>query len=355
MFENLELTFAKLFFTSKKRIRVYRKLNRFLSNGVPLPRALDILWTHASDDGRKPKEGLALIIDHWRREVDEGRKLGQAISGWVPESDRLVIEGGEKAGNLTVAIEKTILISQSSQKIKMTLLKGLSYPVMLLTAALGLLIFIVRQVVPSFDQVLPRDQWEGLGAQMAFVASLIDNYLIFGLGFIVAIIALVTYSLPRWTHPIRVRFDSIPPWSLYRLVMGSSFMITVAGMLKAGIAQPVVLEMLTQNARPWYKQRVSHTLRWVNEGMNLGDALHKTGYKFPDKESVMDLRAYAGLNKFDEALDKLGTEWLEDSVEKIEIQTGFLKNLSFLVIGLTFGWIYGGILSLQQQITTTLQ
>jgi type II secretory pathway component PulF len=355
MLENLELKFAKLQFGGKKRNRIYRKLNRFLANGVPLPQALDVLWGHASDNGRKPKEAQAVIIEQWRRQVAEGRRFGQAIRGWVPDSDRLVIEGGEAAGNLMVAIEKAMAINESSNKIKMTVLKGMTYPIMLVVAALALLILIVRQVVPAFDAVLPRDQWQGLGAQMDFVANIIDNYLVYGLAAVGAVCAAITWSMPRWTNALRPKFDKYPPWSLYRLVLGSGFMLTVAGMIKAGIPLPTVLAMLARDASPWYKQRLTMTLKWVNEGLNLGEALHKTGYNFPDKESVQDLRAYASLNKFDEALEKLGTEWLTESVEKIEIQTAALKNVGFLALGLTFMWIYGGIFSLQQQITATLQ
>ncbi|MDW9479056.1 pilus assembly protein [Sinorhizobium meliloti] len=355
MLANLELKFAKLQFSAKKRNRLYRKLNRFLNNGVPMTRALDILWSHASDDGRKPKESQAVIIDHWRRQVAEGRKLGQALKGWVPDSDRLVIEGGEAAGNLTVAIEKAMAINESAAKIKMTVIKGLTYPIMLVAAAIGLLVLIVRQVVPAFDAVLPKDQWEGLGAQMAFVANIIDNYLYLGLAALALLWTSIIWSMPRWTGGMRSKLDRFPPWSLYRLVLGSGFMLTVAGMIKAGIPLPTVLGMLGRDASPWYKQRLSLTLRWVNEGFNLGEALHKTGFDFPDRESVMDLRAYAGLNKFDEALEKLGTEWLEESVEKIEMQTAVLRNVGFAALGGTFMWIYGGIFSLQQQITAALQ
>lgn len=355
MLANLELKFAKLQFTGKKRNRIYRKLNRFLNNGVPMTRALDILWNHASDDGRKPKESQAVIIDHWRRQVAEGRKLGQAIKGWVPDSDRLVIEGGEAAGNLTVAIEKAMAINESAGKIKTTVIKGLSYPLMLVGAAIGLLVLIVRQVVPAFDAVLPKEQWEGLGAQMAFVARMIDSYLFVGLSAMGILMALAVWSMPRWTGSMRTKLDKLPPWSLYRLVLGSGFMLTVGGMIKAGIPLPTVLDMLRRDASPWYRERISATSRWVNEGFNLGEALHKAGHSFPDKESVMDLRAYAGLHKFDEALEKLGTEWLEESVQKIEMQTAVMRNLGFLALGGTFMWIYGGIFSLQQQITAALQ
>lgn len=355
MASNLELKFATWQFNGKKRKRIYNKLTRFLDNGVPLPKALDNLYLHASDDGAKPKNDVAIILDQWRLKVAEGKKFGQAISGFVPESDRLVIEGGESAGELVVAIEKAVAINESSGKIRNTVIQGLAYPVMLVVAALALLVLIVRQVVPAFDAVLPREEWQGVGAQMAVVADFIDGYLLYGLAFVFFVIFAVMFSLPRWVGKGRLWADKIPPWSIYRLVLGSGFMLTISGMMRAGIAMPNALAMLSKGATPWYRQRISHTLRWVNEGHNLGNALKKTGYGFPDHESIMDLRAYADLNNFDEALEKMAVEWLNESVEKIEVQTAVLKNIGLFLLGGTFMWIYGGIFSLQQQISSALQ
>ena len=355
MASNLELKFATWQFNGKKRKRIYNKLTRFLANGVALPKALDNLWVHASDDGKKPKNDVALIIDQWRRKVAEGKKFGQAISGYVPESDRLVIEGGESAGELVIAIEKAVAINESSGKIRNTVIQGLAYPVMLVMAALALLVLIVRQVVPAFDAVLPREEWQGVGAQMAVVADFIDGYLYYGLASLFIVFFAIMFSLPRWVGSGRVWADKIPPWSIYRLVLGSGFMLTLSGMMRAGIAMPTALSMLAKGSSPWYKQRISHTLHWTNEGLNLGNALKRTGYGFPDEESIMDLRAYADLNNFDEALEKLAVEWLTESVEKIEMQTAVLKNLGLFLLGGTFIWIYSGIFSLQQQISSALQ
>jgi type II secretory pathway component PulF len=352
---NLEKKFAKLQFTAKKRNRIYRKLKVYLSAGVPLPTALDTLYAHASNDGKKPSDALAIVIDDWRMQVADGRKLGQAIREWVPDSDRLVIEGGEEAGRLEVAIEKAIMINESAGKIKYTVIQGLGYPVLLVFVALALLVLQAKQVVPAFDSVLPREQWTGLGAQFAFVAMMVDNFLFAGIGLAIGLITLITYTMPKWAGGLRVRFDKWPPWSIYRLVLGSGFMLTISGMIKAGIPLPGALALLGRDAQPWYRLRLRETLQWVEEGKNLGEALHLTGYDFPDRESVMDLRAYASLNKFDETLEQLGKEWLEESVQKIEMQTAMLKNLSFFLLGLTFMWIYGGVFSLQQQITNSLQ
>lgn len=350
MFESLELKYAKLQFGAKARTRVYRKLVRFLENSVQLSDALDTIYAHASDNGRKPKAPIALIVNEWRRQVRNGKEFGKAIQGWVPEADRLVIEGGESAGNLAIAIERAVLISGSSKKIQKTLIGGLAYPLLLLCAVIGFLIIFGNDVVPSFEQVLPKDQWRGIGAQMAILSDFVDNYLLYSIIFVIVLSAVILFSLPRWTGGLRVRFDQYPPWSLYRLVLGSGFMMTVSGMVKSGIPIPRILETLQRGASPWYRERLAGTLHHVNNGKNLGEALFMTGFMFPDKESVQDLRSYASLDKLDKTLETLGEEWLEESVQRVETQTSLLRTASLIFFGFTFGWIAVGIFDLVQQI-----
>lgn len=354
MIGKFERAFIKFQFSAKQRTRIYRKLNRFLGNSVTLTSALDIMYNHASLDGKKPKQPIAIIINEWRRQVHNGKTFGQAIEGWVPDSDRLVIEGGELAGNLGVAIEKAIMINDSTKRIKSALVGGLAYPLLLVIIAFSFLILFGRSVVPTFDEILPRHEWTGVGAQMAVMSDFVTDYLFIMVGLLALLITVVTISMPRWTGHTRAKFDKFPPWSLYRLVIGSGFMLTISGMIKSGIAIPRSLQMLQRGASPWYVEKLSRTLYHVNNGNNLGESLHKTNFHFPDTETVQDLRAYASLNKFDETLDKLGTEWLEDSVAKIQAQTATMRNMALILLGGVFSWIAMGLFSLQMQITGSL-
>jgi type II secretory pathway component PulF len=354
MNEKLDRALLKFSFGAKQRMRTYRKLLRFLGNSVPLPAALDIMYQHATLDGKKPKAAQARIIDAWRRGVRNGKPFGRAIQGWVPESDRIVIEGGESSGKLAVALEKAVLIAESTKTIRSTLIAGLGYPVLLIVVAITFLAMFGIMVVPSFEQILPRDRWTGIGAQMAVMSDFVNSWLIPTILLIFGLIAAAVFSLPRWTGKWRKRFDKYPPWSLYRLILGSGFLLTVSGMVKSGIPIPAILRMLLRDANPYYAERIGRTLHFVNNGFNLGDALHRTDFDFPDRDTVQDLRAYASMNRFDETLETLGEEWLEDSVVAIKGQTGVLRNVAFIVLGVTFGWIAIGIFSLQEQIASSL-
>jgi type II secretory pathway component PulF len=352
---SLQRFWLKLQFGATQRIRVYQKLNRFLSSSVSLRQALEIMYQHASEDGRKPKNPTAVILLQWLRSVKNGQSFGQAIQGWVPDGDRLVIEGGEAAGNLPQSIERAVLISESLRLIVSTIVSGIAYPVLLFLAAIGFLIFFGTTVIPQFAEILPRDQWTGVAGQMSVMSDFVQNGLIWVLLTLAALGILIATTMTKWTGNLRVKFDRYPPWSIYRLVIGAGFMLTVSGMIRAGIAVPKILSMLQRGASPWYVERLSKTLFQVKNGHNLGEALYRTGFNFPDKDTVADLRAYANLNKFDETLQRLGEEWLGDAIKRIKAQMAVLFMTCLLFFGGVFFWIAGGIFSLVNQVQAVAQ
>ncbi|MNU30521.1 Toxin coregulated pilus biosynthesis protein E [compost metagenome] len=352
---SLQRFWLKLQFGAAQRIRVYQKLNRFLSSSVSLRQALEIMYQHASEDGRKPKNPTAVILLQWLRSVKNGQSFGQAIQGWVPDGDRLVIEGGEAAGNLPQSIERAVLISESLRLIVSTILGGIAYPVMLFLAAIGFLIFFGTTVIPQFEEILPREEWTGIAAQMSVMSDFVQYGMVWVLLALAALGILISATMTKWTGPIRKKFDKYPPWSLYRLVIGAGFMLTVSGMIRAGIAVPKILTMLQRGASPWYVEKLSKTLYQVKNGHNLGEALYRTGFNFPDKDTVADLRAYANLNKFDETLQRLGEEWLGDAIKRIKAQMAVLFMTCLLFFGGVFFWIAGGIFSLVNQVQAVAQ
>lgn len=346
--------FLKLQISDKARMAIYRKLMKFLRNGISLPKALDTLYLFASDDGRKPKAPQAQMLQAWRTKVRNGETLGRAINGWVPNQDVVVIASGENAGSTDVALQNAVFIKEGSKRIKSAIVGGLAYPTLLVMVVFAFLYIISSQVVPAFDSVVPKEQWTGNGATLATLADMVDLYMRPGIVAIVTSIVLLYFSLPRFTGKYRTKLDKYPPYSLYRLTMGSGFLLSMSGMISAGISVTKALRLMARDANPYYKERINGALKYVNEGKNLGEALYMSGFNFPDKEAVMDLRAYASLDGFDKTLSALGEQWMEDSVEKIKAQSAILKNGAFIFLGVVFGWLVMAIFSLQQQITNGL-
>ena len=346
--------FVRTQFNGKQRARVYRKMSSFLRNGVSLPDTLRTLYQFASEEGKKPKLPLAIVMKAWLEKVNNGQSLGRAINGWVPSSDRIIIEAGDESGSLSTALENALFIQESGKKIKSTIISGLAYPILLIVMAMGLLVLLSVRIVPAFSQVLPRAKWQGTAAIVADMSDFVDYGLAPLVLVVAVIVGVVVWSLPRWTGKWRVVADRYIPWSLYRMALGSGFMLSVSALVRAGVQVPEILRILMRGAHPWYRERMAETLKYVNNGMNLGEALYRTRMEFPDAETVKDLRAYASFDNFDETLDALGRQWVDESVDRIKSQMSGLRNLAIIVLGLVFGLIAGGIFALEQQVGTSM-
>src|SRR3546814_2409229 len=102
------------------------------------------------------------------------------------------MEAGETAGRLDVAIDNAVFIFEWSKKIRGAILSGLSYPALLVVIAIGFIAMFGIQIVPAFDEVLPREQWTGMGAQMAMMADFVHSWMIPSLGAVFAgIVAII--------------------------------------------------------------------------------------------------------------------------------------------------------------------
>lgn len=353
--DDLNERFVRLQFGSGQRTRLYEKLIDLLHNNIKLTEALDICWQHASYDGKKPKRVAAIALDTWRRRVRDGSKLGDAMQGWIPDSDRMVIKAGEEAGKVEEALRNALKIQEGMSKIRSAIWGGVAYPLVLLAAVVGFLVIFGVMVVPAFHEVYPREKWTGPGASMAYLSDFVDIWLMPILIAFFAGIVVSIWSMPRWTGRLRVYADKVPPFSLYRMSVGVGFMLTVSAMTKANVTFTDTLRALLRDANPWYRERLSRALQLMNNGRNLGEALHQSGHSFPDEEAVLDLRAFAGLAGFETRMQKMGEKWIDLSVVRVQGQMKVFSYFALVLMAFVIGWLGSGLQSVLSQIQSGVQ
>ncbi|SDV46551.1 type II secretion system F family protein [Chitinasiproducens palmae] len=347
----LERRFVRIQFTTAQRMRLYEKLARFVANGVPLTHALDELYLHVSFEGRKPKTSSAVAVDSWRSALRNGQTLSQSLQGWAPTMERSLVQAGEMSGRLDKALEDVLFLNTASKQIR-SALGGLLYPLVLLSCTVFFMWIFGTQVVPVFAQILPVDRWEGNAATLAGLARFVNGGLWPTLAAVIALLCFALASLPRWTGPLRRHLERFPPWSVYRTAAGCGFMASLSALLHAGVPAPTALKLMYQNANPWYAQRVAAIRRALLNGANdVGDAMYRAGYDFPSRDMVMDIRAYAALDGFEEMLEKLSRQWLSESVRAIQSQTAAMRTGAIILMAGVFGWIISSMFELQQQVS----
>ena len=165
---------------------------------------------------------------------------------------------------------------------------------------------------------------------------------------------IIYFTIGIWTGRARAFFDHLPPWSLYTIFSGISWLLALSALVKSGTPVSTSLRALRRDSNRYLQERIDKTLVFVNNGDNLGQALAKTGLDFPDREIIGDLKIYSELDNFEEALDKLANDWLEESVYMIEEKAGVLNMAALLSIGGVIAWAVMGTFEMQDQITSSM-
>ncbi|MFB2866365.1 type II secretion system F family protein [Aeromonas sp. MdU4] len=349
--QGLSLWFAKLQVNSKVRMRIYEKLGRFVGNGVPIVQALSEIYIHLSYDGKRKNNPAAQAVNHWRLQVLNGKTFSYALDGWGSKSEISLLAAGELSGSFDRAVQDVIFLYEAKRKVNAAL-AGLIYPLFLLMSTCLYLYIFGNQVIPAFDSILPQEEWVGTGATMAMLSDFVQNKMLSVAFLIFLVMIVIIGTLSIWTGRVRQYFDLVPPWSFYRLVIGSNFLISLAALLHAGISVPDALLALSRQVSPWYRERLlAARMQILNGARNIGDALFRSGYQFPSREIVIDIRSYAQLEGFESMLDRLARQWLDETLVLLNRQMDLLRNLAILAMGFVFMWIAAGMFDLQQQIS----
>ncbi len=335
------------------RLKIYRKLISLLRNRFSLMDALDRIRGIITNDGKNPDEPLALAILYWSRSLQNGNPFSVALEGWAPASERLMLSVGD-VSNLESALENLIKVTEGTTKMKQPLVSAISYPMFLSMMTVLIIYAIGVYMVPPMMSAAPNTRWTGSARDLVQLSVWIQKNWLIAFSFLPTVFFLIYLTLGRWKGKTRAWFDNVPPWSLYRIFVGVTWMLAMAALVRAGTPVSQALRSLRHDASPYLLYRIDSALVFINNGDNLGEALNKTGLGFPDKEIIGDLRIYSEMDNFQGALDQMANEWLENSVTGISQKAAVLNMVATLFVSGAIAWAVMGTFSMQDQITKAM-
>ncbi len=336
------------------RRRLWLKLAKLLSNGVPIMDALGSMNERRIASNGK-NDGVSIALTSWMDSIRNGNRLSDAIKNWVDSDEQMLIAAGEQSGSLHLALESVSEIMESKKKIRSAVIGGLAYPLLMLIIAFAVLIMFSYKIIPEFSAIVPDDKWHGIARVIIDFANFSRQWMWLIVLIIVGGIFSFFASLPRWTGGMRIQLDRYAPYSIYRVMQGGTWMISFAALVAAGVRVENALQYLARDASPWLRVRTNACLSGMRSGLNVGDALAKSGYGFPDVEIIDDLGVYSKLSGFDAAAAILGKEWIVESVERIQGMMKVVFGVSVLSVGLFIAFMVGGLIGMELQMAAIMQ
>ena len=327
----------------EKRRRIYETLSSMLKNDMSLTQSLESLIDIAR---RVKNHGQRALLERWLTRVVDGQLFAVAAAE-LPESDRVILSAGEDASGLADILERVLFLEDARKAMRSELINGLSKPAILLFAIIGLMVMITTSIVPVYAEQIPMEEWKGMALALSGLAYF-TVYILPGV-IVVFILALIValWSCSIWTGPIRQRFDRFPPWSIYRIIEGSAFLIAIGTMAKS-MAISDAVQRLHAKAGPWLRERTGRAIGNLDNGDLLASAFYKTGINFPQSDILYELLAYEKLDNFNDILLKLAMQSLQKTLGSIKLQMSILNTVSMLLFTSVLLVVIGGNIGLQQ-------
>lgn len=126
------------------------QLATLLNGGVPLVRALSLLGEHSESPP------LRAALNQVTKDVASGSSLHKSLERHPKVFDTLwisLIQAGEMGGQLPKALKQIAMYLESQEELKGKVITALAYPAVLFMISVGVLIFFIVKIVPTFADI----------------------------------------------------------------------------------------------------------------------------------------------------------------------------------------------------------
>lgn len=324
--------------STKKRLALYKRLERFSARGFDIKAPLEDMLTRA----REKKRDSALLLEQWLRGINGGARFSALLGDSIPPSERMAIASGEETGRMEDGFAMAAYIVSSGSSLKSAVIGSLAYPMVLLCVFFGLLFFVAIVLMPTLSQLFPVDQWPLISKVLYYVSTGVRSFGVY----VLAALALLTFAtlktLSTWVGAARDGFDKrVPPWSIYREVQSGMLLVTLSSIVQSGTPIDEAFRKLKREASPWLSVHLEEMMRGIAEGRRPAHAMN-TGLFSEDL--MDDLLSYDRAGDLTDCITALGRDAIEVVIARIKAIAGIASGLLMVVVGLGLVWSWGSFI-----------
>jgi type IV pilus assembly protein PilC len=230
--------------SSKALSQFTSQLSTLVNAGLPLVRCLRVL------EGQLAAGPFRDVVGAVGEDVEGGATLSEALSKYPQVFDRLyvnMVRAGEAGGVLGTILERLAEFSRKSETIKSQIKSALTYPLLVLSFAGAILLFVMLFIVPKFQGIFDSFNTEMPGPTRMLI-SLSDSLLTYWYVYLsVPVLLYLGWRLLLRNESFAWRVDQLKlripvAGDLQRKTIVARFSRTLGTLLQSGVP---ILEALT--------------------------------------------------------------------------------------------------------------
>jgi len=318
-----------------------RQFSTMLDAGVSLIRCLDVLQAQTNN------ARLRKILMDLSARVESGESLSRSMARHPKAFSQLIIgliRAGEVGGVLEESLQRIAGFLEKDVELRRKIRSALTYPVIVLLAAIGIVIFLVSWLVPQFASLFKE---LGIKEMPAPTQFLIDLSALFTQRWYVVIIAvvaiLIAYKLfvstrvgRRVADRVKLRVPVFGP--LHHKIVMARFSRTMGTLLASGV--PILQAMETVAGvvgNSVVSDAVIESRARIREGEKIADPLQRSKMFPPMVVHMVSVGEESG--SLDHMLNKIA-DFYENEVEMtIASLTAAIEPVMIVLLGFIVGFI----------------
>lgn len=257
-----------------------QQMSALLRAGLPILQTIAILRK------RVQNERLRLVLEDVEEKVRAGLALSQAFAAQGDAFPRIYIASilaGERSGSLDEVMLRYVKYQQTMQEARRKIKKSLSYPAVLVTASIILVMVLATYVIPNFMKL-----YEG-NSDLPTLTILVVNVAQFvsgNLKWLLPLLVVTVTALWFWRRTPQGRL-AIDRWILKMPIAGETvrqmtiaqFTRSLATLLAGGITLPESVEIASESITNRALRKASEgVLTGIREGMPFTESLERAGW-----------------------------------------------------------------------------
>lgn len=332
------------------RADFYEDLAEVLSSGGELVPELKVQQTRAA--GRK-KQGSAMLFGRWLTALERDSSLANALRGYVPDEDIMIISAGEENGDLPKTLHFLAKAVRIAAELRSAMVSALAYPLFCGVLMIVLLVGFAYGLIPIFSQIYPPSEWPFMGQVVYWIAQAVVNGGPFLLVGILAIGGWFKWSLRHWAGPLRVKADRYVPYRLYRDFAGGNYFVVLASLIQGGMAFREALVRLRRDASPWLRWYITATIQILDRESNTPAKSLSCG--IIDQRLADRVEDFGRRGKFEDGIVRVGLEGIDKIIKAVKASAAMLKVGFILCLGVLIVTVFLGVGQVAYELDDAVQ
>ena len=317
-----------------------RQLSFMIDAGLPLNQAIEIIGSQAEN------KTLKKTLFEVRQAIEGGSSFSDALAEHPHIFNELytnMVAAGETGGILDTILERLANYIEKNVKLVRAVKSALIYPISVMTIAVGVVIVILWQVIPTFAKL-----FTGLGRALPGptqitidISNFIGNYILFIAGGIVALVFLVRwyYSTPGGHLAIDRLLLRLPVLGIVlRKIAIARFCRTLGTLIASGVPILDGLDITAKTAgNKVIELAVIEARDSVESGKTLSEPLRDSDVFTPMVVQMVHVGEQTG--ELDAMVSKVADFYEAEVDAAVADLLSLLEPLIIIFLGVTVGWI----------------